>query len=193
MSLTVISGPDVEPIAIADARVQCRSSTAEDSLLTSICIPAARAACETALGGTVIIRRTLEQRHRAFDTGGLRFSAGPVVSITSVTYTAIDGSSVVLDGSAYVLSEQDGRAVLLPAYGTSWPANRDVPDAVRVRFVAGLAADEATVPADLRAWLLMTVSTLYMQRESIATGAAVAELPGRFVGALLDKYRSYGF
>lgn len=192
MPTIVITPPAVEPIAVADARAHCRSSAGEDAMLTAIYIPAARAAAETMMAGTAIIQRTLEERYPAFDSAGLVFDAGPVVSITSVSYVNTAGATVTLDEGAYQLTHADGRAVLLPAYDTDWPDARDVADAVRVRYVAGLAADQASVPADLRAWLLMTVGTLYMQRESVATGT-VAELPGRFVDGLLDKYRTYGF
>ena len=61
----------------------------------------------------------------------------PVASITSVKYTDLAGAEQTLAGSAYALSLYGDSRRLAPTFGNTWPSTRDVPDAVRVRFVAG--------------------------------------------------------
>jgi uncharacterized phiE125 gp8 family phage protein len=73
-----------------------------------------------------------------------------------------------------------------------WPATADRPDAVRVTMTAGYGGP-ADVPAPLRAAILLMTGDLYRFRESVAVGAAVAELPvSTSVGALIAPYRRVG-
>ena len=194
-----ITPPAAEPISLTDARAQCRiaaDDTAEDALL-GVYIQAAREAAEQELCRS-LIDTTWEDQHDGWPEG----SAGPIelghalaASITSVTYTTPAGASVVLDSSAYVLRLSDQRAWLMPATGTAWPDVLQGPAAqptVRVRYVSGYGSTAAAVPAGIRQWLLLTVGTLYAQRESVDATGRVAALPARFVDRLLDAERIYG-
>lgn len=72
---------------------------------------------------------------------------GPVTALTSITYTDTDGGAQTLTGAQ--LDDYSVPARLFPAYGTSWPATRCVPNAVKVRYVAGGAAPEQVKTAML--------------------------------------------
>ena len=54
---------------------------------------------------------------------------------------------------------------VLPAAGTDWPAAGDYANAVRVRFVAGFG-DASSVPAAVKAWMLLHIAEWYAQREA---------------------------
>ena len=195
MPPTIVTPPAEEPIAVADARVQCRSSAAEDGLLSTVYIPAARALAETIIGRPIIARQA-SQKYESFDDDGLMLSLDPVIAVQSVAYVDPQGGAQTLASSAYqVVRQDDGRHRLLPADGEEWPqTSKDIKSgAVTVLYTAGLAANQAAVPADLRAWLLLTVNHLWENRGAMDTHGRMADQPGRFYDSLLDKHRAYGF
>ena len=192
-----ITPPADEPVTLAEARAQCRidaDDTSEDALL-GVYIQAAREAAEQTLCRS-IINSTWEQQLEAFPAdGGIRLQQALATSITSVIYLNTAGSPITMSSATYQLQQSTQEAWLLPAVGTSWPATLSASNlvaAVRVRYVCGYGDTPATVPAAIRQWLLMTVGTLYAQRESVDAGGRVRELPSRFVDRLLDAERIYG-
>lgn len=195
MPPTIVTPPSEEPIAVADARVQCRSSAAEDGLLQSVYIPAARALAETMIRRPIISRQA-RQAHATLDTTGLPFALQPVIAVQEVEYLDEAGDVQTLPSNQYQLVQQDGGDwLLLPADDVTWPrAAQDIAGgAVTVLYTAGLAANAAAVPADLRAWLLLTVNHLWENRGAMDTHGRMAAQPGRFYDSLLDKHRAYGF
>ncbi len=191
MAYTIVTPAAAEPISLADARVQCRASSADDAFLT-LAIAGARAKCEGIIQRP-LINRTVRQAYDAFDPAGLRFDLEPVVSISSVVYTPQTGSDVTLAPEAYQIVTSGPHALLLPAFGTEWPTPKENPGSVVVQYVAGFGATAADVPDDIRTWLLMVITFLYNQREAFDMTGRVAEVPGRFVEGLLDPFRRYGF
>lgn len=186
MSRTTITGP-AEPITLADAKLHLRvEHDADDASITRL-ISAAREAAEHELGrplGTQVVQITLD----AFPAVELDLGAD-VAGIVSVQYLDTTGALQTLDPAAYVLDNYDAeRCYLLPADGVDWPSTYDSANAVRVRITCGLTP----VPESVRSWMLMQLGTLDKHRESVAAGVPVAELPGRFVDRLLDRYRIWG-
>jgi uncharacterized phiE125 gp8 family phage protein len=187
----VITPPAVEPVTLDQARLQTRASTAEDTFL-GLCISGARAHCES-LTRKAIINRTVEQAFDSFPADAVALEVAPAVSVTSVVYTDTAGAAQTMDASGYVLDTRSYEPWLLPALGTAWPATEASINAVRVRYVAGMAATAADVPGDIRTWLLLTIGYLYAQREAFDMTGKVSAIPSRFVDSLLDPFRAYGF
>lgn len=191
MSIVTITAPAEEPISLAEARAQCRCGSDEDALLT-IYIKAARRLCENATGRR-LITQTVEERLDAFPTGEaeIRLSATPVQSVTSVKYDLNDAEQT-LSAAAYVL---DAAAYpggwLLPAADTEWPDTDDTANCVRVRYVAGFGAASA-VPEDLKAWMLLTIGTLFEQRAGVDASGMATALPNRAADSLLDEWKVWG-
>ena len=82
--------------------------------------------------------------------------------------------------------------------GATYPELWDGPGVVEINYTAGYnagneVAQQAAVPAGIKAWLLLTIGTLYANREGIQTGVpgATAALPGRFTDSLLDRFKVY--
>lgn len=192
MSLSLIVPPAVEPVSLAEVRLQCRidaDNTAEDSLL-AVYIKAARTMAEHELQ-RALIDQTWERRLDAFPQAEISLGQAMARSITSVHYVDATGTLQTLDASTYTLDATTAPGWLLPADGASWPATSDVVNAVRVRFVAGYGASSAAVPDNIRAWILLTTATLYKQRESIDLSGRATSLPGRFIDSMLDPFRVY--
>lgn len=191
MAHLVITPPAVEPLTVEDARLQTRAASTEDAFL-ALCIAGARAHCEGIIR-RALIQRTVEQAFDAFPADAIALELGPVVGISSVVYADAAGAEQTMDPADYVLDRRSYEPWLLPALGTAWPATEETVNAVRVRYVAGMATAAAGVPADIRTWLLLTVGFLYTQREAFDMTGKAADIPSRFVDSLLDPFRAYGF
>lgn len=192
MSLKLITAPSLEPITLALAEAQCRVGAGEDNDLLTFYIESAREQAEGLLF-SALISQTWEQTLDEFPSDGdIKLLKPPVQSITSVTYIDSAGDLQTMATDAYVLDAATSPGWLLPADGTEWPATDDVINAVTIRFVAGFGATAADVPANIRAWLLLTIAQLYDQRSATDASGKVAALPGRFVDGLLDPWRQYG-
>lgn len=194
MALTLISAPSAEPITLAEARSQCRiDGTDEDALLT-IAISAAREKAEHETGRR-LITQTWRQTLDSFPaTSDIQLLVPPAASISQLQYVDATGALTTLASSAYVLDAAAGPAGwLLPADGTEWPDTDDVVNAVRIDIVAGYGADGLAVPANIRAWMLLTIGFMFAQREAIDVTGKAAELPGRWYDSLLDPHRVWGF
>lgn len=63
----------------------------------------------------------------------------PLISVTSITYIDVDGVTQTLSSSLYSITDP-AKGVITLNYGESWPTTRWQPNAVTVRFVAGMAA-----------------------------------------------------
>jgi uncharacterized phiE125 gp8 family phage protein len=192
ISMQLISGPAAEPITLAELKAQCRVETSDEDAVLNSCIAAARAKAEN-MTGRALITQTWEQRLDAQDvpTSEIELLMPPVQSVSSVKYVDESGVLQTLPGGAYTLDASAFPGWLLPAFDTDWPAMRDQANAMQIRYVTGYGNSGSSVPPDLRAWLLMTAAFLFANREAMSVDGKVADVPNRFVDALLDPYRTW--
>lgn len=191
MSLNLITGPAQEPVTLAEAKLHLRvTDSSEDALITSL-ISASRSLAEHETG-RALITQTWERVLDAFPAAEIMLGRPTVLAITSITYLDTTGTLQTLSGSRYVLDADSPAGYVACATGYSWPDTIDAMNAVRVRFTAGYGALASAVPSDIKQWMLLQIGTMYANREGILiTGRQPAELPNRFVGALLDRHRVY--
>lgn len=190
MTLKFISGPALEPITLAEAKLHLRvDNSAEDALITAMVV-AVRRQAEHELG-RALITQTWEQVLDCFPAVEIELPKPRVLAITSVKYVDFETVEQTLDPSAYALDADNLPGWLLPASATVWPTDvlQDTTNAVRVRFTAGYGPLAADVPANVVAWMLLQLGALYRNREAFQVAAPVAELPNRFTAALLDGER----
>jgi len=190
MALTLITPPAVEPVTLQEAKDHLRVDGAEEDALISEAIAAARLALDGPDGWLerALITQTWDWTFDGFPDGDLAPPLPPLQSVASIAYVDPAGTIQTLPASAYKVSLGGGRRPrIAPAYGTSWPVSRAEIDAVKVRLVAGFGLAPASVPAPIRAALLLLIGHLHAQRETEIVGASVAELPT--VANLLAPYR----
>jgi len=90
-----------------------------------------------------------------------------VGGITHVKYLDTAGvQQTLVAGTDYVVAARGEAAIILPAYGKSWPATRQWIDAsgnypVEVRFIAGYGTTGTTVPENYRQAMLLHVEAGY--------------------------------
>jgi uncharacterized phiE125 gp8 family phage protein len=146
----LITGPAVEPLSLAEAKVHLKAETTDDDALIGAIITAVREALEQKTGRAIIDQRwerTLDCFPRcgwSFLDAVIELAYPPLVAVETVKYTDTSGVVQTLAPTAYKVKDAEQPATIAPAYGTSWPATRNESMAVRVRFIAGFAAGLAS-------------------------------------------------
>jgi uncharacterized phiE125 gp8 family phage protein len=186
MAYRIITAATVEPVTLAEARLQCKltddDSTDEDALITAW-ITAAREQAEHYTGRALAVQ-TIEMALDCFpeyEDDVISLDMPPVTAITSVKYTDTAGVEQTISPSAYALSLYGDSRKLAPTYGNYWPSTRDIPDAARIRCVCGYAS----VPKAAKSAILLMVADRFENRE----GASDIPLAAR---CLLDTIKVYG-
>lgn len=188
MALIRIAAPASEPLTLAEAKLHCRvDGTDEDALITALII-AAREQAEHETG-RALVTQTWELVLDAFPEAFV-LRKSPVQSVTSLKYLdSATGAEQTLDPADYLLDKDSEPSYVVPAYGKAWPYSREVPNAVRVRYICGYGLAVA-VPQAIKQWMLLAIGTMYENRATAGAGQ-VYNIPDRFWSGLLDPYRLY--
>lgn len=199
MGLKIITPATLEPITLDQLKSQCRVDTSDEDALLTLAIAAARAKAEGYMGAA-IMRRTVEQTLDDFPEAEIEVQLPPAwsttsnaavpLSLVSVEYLDESGVNQTISNTLYTLEDASWPFWVLPAVDVEWPSTLGSANCVRVRYQTGYA-DQASVPGDVRAWLLLTAAFIYAQREVMVLDGKVAEIPSRFVDSLLDPYRVF--
>lgn len=184
MYVSVITPPaPILDLAAAKKHLRVDAANADEDDLIVALVAAATSWIDGPSGwlGRAIGLQTLEAR---FDYLACEFVAlpyGPVVSpIVSFKYLDGDGVEQTLPTSVYQLLTDDRIALLS---GQSWPSLYTDAQAVRIRYQAGYP----TVPAAIKAAVLLMVGFLYAAREAPSGDV----LSSGAVRALLSPFRRW--
>lgn len=182
--------PDGEPLTPTEARASTRVDVSDDDVLITSHIAAVREHVEQ------ITARSLMTQKQAYvidsfyqnQSGILFLEKGPITSIDSINYLAMDGTTQVMPPTDYRVDLSGQLARIMPRFGKIWPITIPEIACITVNFTAGygLAKD---VPEGIKQWMRLRLGTFYENREDVLVGSRiiVVELP--FVESLLDKYR----
>lgn len=175
-SVTVSADPAAEPLTRAQAKAHLRIDTdiTDDDALVDALIQAAREWTENYCRRSWV-RRTLQLRMDCFPEV-IRLPRGPVSAITSVKYTAQDGTLTTLDASNYQTDLYGIPPRIALVHGATWPIPQyGAINAVLVTYTAGYAPDEASptdhaanVPAAVKAAMKLLIGHWYENRELAA-------------------------
>ncbi len=170
--------PTSEPVTTDEAKLHLRLSldaTDEDAVVDR-CIAAARQWFEDRTGRALINQTwkyTIDNWYASESVrrpGFIYLPRAPLSSVTSVYYTATDGSSTLWDSANYTVDTESEPGRLALAYSKSWPVTREVVNAISITYVAGYGATAASVPDGVKAALLLTIADLFENRETFTTG-----------------------
>jgi len=184
-----ITGPDREPVTVAEAALSTRvSGNAEDDLF-AIYIPAARRNVERATGRTAY-QKTLEWAldywngvpaawvGQSSQPGSGNYvplmrhielpRATPLIAIESVKYTDSDGNETTWDPTQYVVDTYSLPGRLVLGFNQTWPSfTPAAANAIKIRYTAGTQyIYPDSIDPDFRTLVLLLVGTLYANRES---------------------------
>lgn len=188
MSLIKTTDATVEPVTLQEAKLHLRviadvsdvAAHPEDALITAL-ITAARTDCENRLQRSLLQTTwtlTLDE-FPACDF--VRLERGPIISLDSVKYFDADEAQQTLATSAYRLSGHRVEPV------DTWPTTQDRIGAVELVYKAGYGTTAASVPAPLKAWILLAIGDMYENRAATNIGNIVSPL--KFAEGLLDAYK----
>lgn len=192
MALKLITAATTPAVSLVEAKEHLRVTEAtEDTLITAMITSATETAEQ--ITGRAIMPQTWELTLDSFP-GAFELTRIPATSVTSLKYYDTAGVLTTLAPELYTMDIADdfGMAYVIPAYGAEWPATRDQINAVALRYVAGYA-NAAAVPESIKAWIKLTVSSMYENREAEAysSRAVSTTVKMSFVDALLDRYKVY--
>jgi uncharacterized phiE125 gp8 family phage protein len=187
VGLTLVTGPTVEPVSLAEAKAHLRVTTADDDAQITLLIIAARRYAENHLRGAICTQThdfTIDYGWPLVCRDGyyrqqIDLPLHPVQSVSSITYVDENGATQTLSSALYTLHKDRPVPFIAKNYDATWPSVRLVPAAVTVRFVAGY--DPAVVPDEIRTAILMHVQSLYDCDEKVACETCR--------DSLLDPYR----
>lgn len=170
MRSTLVAPPTVEPVSVAEAKVQAVIEHDEHDDMLSRFIEAARQEAEQRTG-RALITQTWRQQGKP-NGGAIELRRWPALEVVSVSdergelpadeWTAMLGESPVVEPTDCFQG------------------------AVTVVYKAGYGTDPEAVPAPIRQWILATVATFYEHRERAVTGTITAK--HEFLDGLLDTY-----
>ena len=184
MALKLIEVSGDEPVSLSEAKLHLRIEVPDEDALISALIVAARQGAEH-MTGRSIVQATWELALDEFKDE-IELPNPPLISITSVKYIDTDGVLQTMATADYLKDDHSEPARIMPAYGETWPSTRDQVNAVLVRYAAGYAS-AAAVPQQIKNWMLLRIGMLYENRESVAAGVTLSELP--HIDRMLDRYR----
>jgi len=168
----VITGPAVEPITLAEARLQLRiddDNTVDDTLIEAL-IVAARQSCEQT-AGRALITQTVRQYGPACFPFWLELNQ--VQSIESVKIIDTDEVETTLAANEYRLGQNlIKNAVFLTNDFSFLMLSRDAV----VEYVAGYGDTAEDVPGPLKQWILLLIGAMYENREAV-TPVNLLEMP----------------
>ena len=164
--ITVLTAPTSRAVSLEEARQQLHLDGNEEDLLLAAKLDAAQAEFEL-LTGLRLCAQTLELALEAWEDE-LVVPVRPC-GVVQVEYTAVDGGTVAMASSDYVVRRRNGFTRIRPASGKVWPTLG--PDGVvTIALTAGFAE---TDPDFLiaRAAILVKAASEFQNREG---GACLA-------------------
>lgn len=191
-SLVITSSPASEPVTVTEVKSNSRIDTSEDDTLIGTLIQAAREYvekyCNTTLINTTYVLRMADFPYSRNVDDGIKLPRSPVNSITSIVYNDLNGDSQTWSSSLYTADIYSKPAVIVPAYGESYPSCRGHVNDVAITYVAGYGATASSVPQEIKQAMLLLIGHWYENREAVVVGTTQASLSFS-VEALLSKYR----
>lgn len=202
MILRCIQPPIYEPVNLSDVEGQCRiADLSYEASTVDRFITACRQRCET-ITKRALITQQWELLLDAFPINRekLELPFPPLQTVDSIIYTDQDGVEQTLADTAYRVitgsSETCQPGYVIPVYGSVWPIALNDFATVTVKFTCGYGPLEANgssnVPKAIEQWILLNVSDMYENRETIQLGNRLTMIETTIADGLIEDYRVYG-
>ena len=178
--------PVLEPVTLSQFKLAQRIIYDHEDVTIRDLLKGAREYIET-ITGRRFITQTWQLTLDGFPCWEIRLPVGPVQSVSSVTYTAEDGTTTTLSPSLYLSDVTRDVARLTPAYGEAWPSHRRQLGSVNITFVAGYGG-VSSVPDFAKGAIRHLAAHKFENREPIVVGTSLSSLPWHLqteIGALM--------
>lgn len=178
LRLVLVTAPSAYPVSLTEVKSHLRvDTTDEDTYLNSL-IKAATIYVERRQWRALITQTWDLVLDEFPEDDTITIPMPPLQSVTSITYTDNDGNTSTFSSDNYIVDtdSEPGRVVLKS--DASWPSDTlQEAAAVTVRFVAGYGDSADSVPETTRIAILMLIANWYENREPVALGTGVREMP----------------
>ena len=174
-SVTRATGPAVEPLTVAEAKLHLRVDISDDDVFIGTLITAAREWVEAYLDRTLITTQLI-LRAAEFPTEELELARPPMVASGTatavvITYTLADTTTATLSTALYRVDRTTTPGNVAPIINGTWPSDViEDANAVAVTYWAGYGPTSASVPATIRHAMLMLIGHWYDRRSAVLTG-----------------------
>ena len=174
-SVTRATGPAVEPLTVAEAKLHLRVDTTEDDTYIGTLITAAREWVENYLDRTLITTQLI-LRAAEFPTEELELARPPMATAGTatavvITYTLADTTTATLSTALYRVDRTTTPGNVAPVINGTWPSDViEDANAVAVTYWAGYGPTSASVPATIRHAMLMLIGHWYESRSTVLVG-----------------------
>ena len=174
-SVTRATGPAVEPLTVAEAKLHLRVDISDDDAYIGTLITAAREWVENYLDRTLITTQLI-LRAAEFPTEELELARPPMVASGTatavvITYTLADTTTATLSTALYRVDRTTTPGNVAPIINGTWPSDViEDANAVAVTYWAGYGPTSASVPATIRHACLMLIGHWYDRRSAVLTG-----------------------
>lgn len=177
-SLTLVTPPASEPVAIGDVREALRLGESDEVPLLERYITAARQRVENDTQRKLLAQTwDVSIDHWPCGSEPLCLPIAPIQSVTSVTAYAEDGTSSVVSTDVYAVDMASTPPRIYLKSGQSWPSDRRCYVAGVIRVVAGYGASASSVPMALRTAIEYLVAHHYENREPVIVGTNALPTP----------------
>ena len=185
MTQTLITPPAAMAVLLTDALETLRQDAGMFDATITMWIRGITQECEHQIRRALITqqwRLTLD----SFDDA-LRLANPPTISVESVRYYDINNVLQTLDPADYMVDAVTEPGYVVPATGKAWPETYDRINAVTVDYTVGYGPTAATVPDNVRSYILLRLAQQFdpASREFKETASSM------FIARLLDRYRVY--
>ena len=173
-SVTRATGPAVEPLTVAEAKLHLRVDISDDDAYIATLITAAREWVENYLDRTLITTQLI-LRAAEFPTEELELARPPMATAGTatavvITYTLADTTTATLSTALYRVDRTSTPGNVAPIINGTWPSDViEDANAVSVTYWAGYGPTSASVPATIRHACLMLIGHWYEQRSAVLT------------------------
>lgn len=154
--------PAIEPVSLAQAKLQCRVIGTDEDDTLDLYIASARAHAE-AYCGVAFAERTLVAHCDSF-TDLARLPFAPVNAVTSIEYVDLAGSIQTLPASVYELRADNLEAGIVLKPSQAWPA---IQLGSRITLTASVGAPP---PDDVLHAMLLFIADSFDRREHAKAG-----------------------
>lgn len=109
----------------------------------------------------------------------------PIIAVQAVTYIDAAGAVQTMAGTDYMVDTASEPGRLMAAPGVSWPVTQaGTINTVTVQYTAGFGTTAASVPMQLKQWMLCAIQHMYDERGW--------DVPDQFAPGLINPYRILG-
>lgn len=164
-SLKRTTDPVIQPVSLAEAKEHIADGdVATDEQINAWIEVATEQAEKDARRSFITQTWTMKMRAFPTHTDHIELRRPPLLTVSSITYLDTDGASQTWASSNYEVDTNRDPGVVWLAYDKTFPATRDIQNAVTVTYTAGYGATRATVPQLARQAIMYQIQWLAQHR-----------------------------